>query len=302
MNSEFSSPVVVVRPTLPSDRVDVLEFCKRIWDRHDYVPYVFDDWLADPHGEMFTAVYAGHAVGLGRLTHLAPGQWWLEGLRVDPDYQDKKIASQLMDYLYNHWIEHGDGTVRLWTSSQRVKVHHLCERYGFVKMTERALYTALPITEASAELPFAPVAQSEIPAAVEFALRPESQPLARGMMDMGWQVEVANETSIQRLMNWSNGHAFWWRGREALVCTWEDDDEDGNHYAMLALVACDESSLPGLLTDVRRHAARSGYHNIAWHAPFTPDLDNCLKSAGFSRRDEESLAYQYEKMYPTRKT
>jgi hypothetical protein len=220
---------------------------------------------------------------------------------VDPDHQGRKIASQLMDYLYNHWVEHGDGTIRLWTNSQRVKVHHLCERYGFVKTVERALYMALPVADANVELPFTPVSQSEIPAAVEFALRPESQPLARGMMDVGWQAVVANETSLQRLMNWPNGRAFWWRGREGLVCTWEDDDEYGNHYAMLALVACDESHLPGLLTDVCRHTARSGYHNVAWHAPFIPDLDIYLKSAGFSRRDEESLAYQYEKMYPTRK-
>ena len=46
MHPSFTSPRVVIRPTLPSDTPDVLEFCKRIWDGHDYIPYVWDEWLA----------------------------------------------------------------------------------------------------------------------------------------------------------------------------------------------------------------------------------------------------------------
>ena len=35
--------------------------------------------------------------------------------------------------------------MRLWTSSQRVKVHHLCEQDGFIKTIERAPYNAPPL-------------------------------------------------------------------------------------------------------------------------------------------------------------
>jgi hypothetical protein len=59
MLHSFSEPRVVIRPALPLDREAVLEFCKFIWDGHDYIPDVWDDWMADPSGEMFVAEYAG---------------------------------------------------------------------------------------------------------------------------------------------------------------------------------------------------------------------------------------------------
>src|SRR5512143_2783104 len=96
--TSFSKPCVVIRPALPADKESVLEFCKHIWDGEDYIAFVWDWWLADASGEMFVAEYAGNAVGLARLTHLAPGQWWLEGFRVDPQHLDKHIGSQLHNY------------------------------------------------------------------------------------------------------------------------------------------------------------------------------------------------------------
>jgi hypothetical protein len=93
LNVSFSSPVPVCRPALPLDKADVLEFTKFIWDGHDYIRYVWDDWLADPRGILAVVEYGGHAVGLGKVSYVAQGQWWLEGLRVDPRYQGLKIGS-----------------------------------------------------------------------------------------------------------------------------------------------------------------------------------------------------------------
>ena len=45
----------------------MLEFCKLIWDGHDYIPYVWDEWMADSSGEMFVAEYGGKAVVLARF-------------------------------------------------------------------------------------------------------------------------------------------------------------------------------------------------------------------------------------------
>jgi len=134
--NKFSAPVVVIRPALPRDKMDVAEFTKFIWDGHDYVGEVFPHWLEDPHGQLFAAEYAGRCVGTGKVTYIAPGQWWLEGFRVDPKYQGMKIGSQIDARCNEWWNEHGDGTLRLLTSSKRVQVHHLSEERGFVKVGE----------------------------------------------------------------------------------------------------------------------------------------------------------------------
>jgi GNAT superfamily N-acetyltransferase len=293
---QYTEPRVVIRPTLPSDTPDVLEFCKYIWDGHDYIPYVWNDWLADPSGYLFTAEYAGHAVGIARIAHAAPKQWWLEGLRVDPAHQDKKIGSALHEYLTEWWLEKGDGTVRLWTNAKRVKVHHLCEKLGFIHTQEHAIYAASPLDEPFDS--FNPVLESEILEALDFTLRSPALPFIGGMMDMGWRVLIPNETSLREIIQLKDWHVWWWRERRGLVLSWDDNDEIGPH-PMLSLAVSEVADLPDLLLDIRRETARQGRHKVAWHAFVSPELNVCLASAGFSRESDDSN-YQFEKIHSTR--
>jgi GNAT superfamily N-acetyltransferase len=296
MITNFSNPRVVIRPALPSDTPDVLEFCKTIWDGHDYIPTVWNDWLEDPQGILFTAEYAGHAVGIARITHAAPNQWWLEGLRVDPKFHDKKIGSALHEYLTEWWLEKGDGTVRLWTNAKRVKVHHLCQKLGFVHTQEHAIYAAPPLDEPCDS--FQPVEEDELPEATSFVLASSSLPLIGGFMDLGWRVVTPNESSLRDLLPWTNGQLLWWRGRRGLVGMWGDDDENGP-YPMLSMAVGNLAEFPNLLIDLRRETAQQGQHKIAWHAVVSPELNAYLTSAGFSCESDDSN-YQFEKTHPTR--
>jgi GNAT superfamily N-acetyltransferase len=292
----FTDPRVAIRPTLPLDTPDVLEFCKFIWEGNDYIPYVWSEWMEDPRGYLFTAEYAGHAVGIARVTHLAPKQWWFEGLRVNPEFHDKKIGSAIHEYITEWWLANGDGTVRLWTNAKRVKVHHLCERLGFVHTQEVAFYAATPLEESVDS--FTPAIESGIPKMTEFALRSTSLPIAGGMMDMGWQPVVPNEETFRGGLSKGEGTFLWWRGRRGLVALWEDDDETAMH-PMVGLAACDVVDLPALLLDVRRLTAQDGRHKIVWNACISPELDAILTASGFSRESDHSN-YQFEKTHPTR--
>jgi GNAT superfamily N-acetyltransferase len=294
----FDSPCVVIRPALPLDREAVLEFCKFIWDGHDYIPYVWDDWLADPDGEMFVAEYAGKAVGLGRLTLLAPGQWWLEGLRVDPAYQGRKIGSLMNDYINALWLERGEGVVRLLTSSQRVQVHHLCERQGFVRVGERAFHTAEPLAAQTSELPWMPVAESEIPEAVRFALEGETRSMTSPFVDVGWRFATPTDELFREFMGRAETRIYWWRGRDGLLLAREDDWDEGR-FLLVSLVACLNRDLTALLLDLRALAARDGFHAVGWNANLVQPLADTLAEAGFSREDDHS-GYLFERPHPTR--
>ena len=296
MNASSIEPRVVIRPSLPSDKPDVLEFCKYIWDGHDYIPYVWDEWMADPTGTLFTAEYAGHAVGIARIAHAAPKQWWLEGLRVNPDFQDQKIGSALHEYLTQWWLDKGDGTIRLWTNAKRVKVHHLCEKLGYVHTQEHAIFTAPPLDETCDS--FQPVTRDEIAEALGFMLASPSLPAIGGMMDMGWRMVTPNEKSLHDLLSWPEDQLLWWRARQGLIGTWGDDDDD-DPYPMLSFAVGDKTALPELLLDYRREAARQGRHKVSWHALVFTELEPVLTSAGFERESEDSN-FQFEKVHPIR--
>ncbi len=296
MINPFTNPRVVIRPSLPSDTPDVLEFCKFIWDGNDYVPYVWNEWMADPRGHLFTAEYAGHAVGIVRVTHLAPRQWWFEGLRVNPEFHDKKIGSQIHEYITEWWLANGDGTVRLWTNSKRVKVHHLCERLGFVHTQEVTFFDAAPLDEPVDS--FTPAIESESLELADFSLQSSSLPITGGMMDMGWQPVVPNKKTFYETIIRGEGSFLWWHNRRGLVGLWEDDDETAMH-PMVGLAACEIADLPALLLDVRRLTARDGRHKIVWNAFISPELISILTDTGFVRESDHSN-FQFEKVHPTR--
>ncbi len=272
----FTSPTVVIRPALPSDAADVLEFTKFIWDGDDYInKYVWRDWLADPHGILAVGQYGPHAVALGKISRVGAGQWWMEGVRVDPRYQGLKIGTRMFEYLQDWWREHGGGTLRLMTSSERVQMHHLCERFGWTKLGEVKTYRA-PV--ASGSHAFRPVSASETPAALDFA-RDKLAPYG-GLMDVGWVFGVPEPDVFERLQR--AGWLYWWGDgeRRGLTSAWKDD-EDGRKILVVGFMGCDLRSLKDMLMAAQRLAGERGFDCVEWLAPAVPAVESILVDAGY---------------------
>jgi len=287
----FSSPCIVCRPALPSDTADVKEFCKFIWDGHDYVQYVWDDWLADPRGILAVAEYGGRAVGCARVSLSAPGQWWLHGFRVDLRYQGLKIGSHIHEYIDAWWLTYGDGVARLMTSSQRVKVHHLCEKLGYAKILKMRGLAASPLAATTDS--FHPLDEADLPAALEFVLASPLLAVAHGLVDLGWDVIQPTPDTIAKIIRF--GLAFWWRNGEGLLLTWDDDEAEGKALG-IALPACSLASLPGLLRDARCLSARLGRSGLFWIAPVQDEVLSAAETAGFTK-DWEHDGFVYEKRH-----
>lgn len=288
--AHIASPVVVIRPALPRDKADVFEFTKFIWDGHDYVGYVFADWLADPQGQLFAAEYAGRCVGTGKVTFVAPGQWWLEGFRVDPKYQGLRIGSRIDARCNEWWDEHGGGTLRLLTSSKRVQVHHLSQERGFVKAGEVLGYESEPLAESTDA--FTPLTPLEAGEAVATFSR-----LAPGrLINLGWRFASPNVDSLRKAAE--EGLAWWWRGRRGLVTAWEDEEEgEGATRLNVGLEARADEDAGELLSDFRRLASMRGASLVGWTNVVRPEMVRALERAGF-RRAWEDAGFLYERNHP----
>ena len=280
--------VLVCRPALEKDKEDVLELCSHIWEGGDYIPHVWDEWLAAPEGLLGVAEMGGRVVGVFKLTRFQEHEWYMEGLRVHPDVQGKGIAAHIHDYAMETWRRKGRGLIRLVTGSYNVKVHHMCEASGFKRIAEFIPYRAAVIPMSTGT--FTPLGMDDASAAFEFVQTSPSHKLSWNMINLGWvyadlQLKHLDEAIHAR-------HAWWWKGGRGFLSIWEDD-EDERHEPGLQLVACPLNDLPELLEDYRRLMSVHGYNSAGWVAPNHPEAITSLERAGFTRSWDMSL-YIYE--------
>lgn len=286
---------VFCRSARQSDTEDVMELTSTIWEGDDYVPKVWHDWLADPEGVLAVAEHEDHVVGLGKLTHLAPGEWWMEGLRTHPEFEGHGVASHLHEYLLDSWLQNGDGVLRLATASFRQSVQHLCERTGFDKTTEFTFFKA-PVLSASQD-GFQPVTEDETQSAFETCISSPSLALRNGLIDLGWQWTKLALMHIEAAVH--RQQAWWWGSHKGVLLLSEDTDHDGSRMPNIQLLACPLEALEELLTGYRHLAASLGYKQVGWTAPPDPKLMPLLENTGFERAWDASV-YVYTKPHPDR--
>ena len=277
---DYSSPRVVIRPALPRDKADVAEFTKAIWEGNDYVGRVFPDWLNDPEGILLVAEYAGRAVGTGKVSRAARGQWWLEGLRVDPKFQGLGIGSRVDEATNAWWDVHGDGVLRLLTHSTRVKVHHLSEQRGFQRVGEVIWFEATPV-EASAP-PFVAVTPAETDSA--WSLCADLAPNA--WTNVGWRSTRLDEESFRAAI--AGGEVWWWSGRSGVVWAWEDVEER-RAVLMSGFEACTGGERVRLLEDFRQLAAARRAEVAVWMNVVDENLRRDLDAAGYEMGEGDPL-------------
>jgi len=289
---------VKCRPARQADTADVMELTKHIWQGEDYIPSVWNKWLADPQGLLAVAEYEGRVLGLAKLSRLSDEDWWLEGMRVHPEFERRGIGSQIFEYLFDSWLEIGGGIVRLITASTRFPVHHMCERLGFEKVMEIAPFIALTVKDQNAES-FQLLTLAEVPDALTFILRSESlNILTHGLIDLSWQWAKPRPSHLEEMVE--NKRAWWWRERNGLIAWLLDEDEVGTGvFPILQFVACPLNQFAACLEDFRHLAGTLGYEKALCTAPLQPELLPKLQQAGFQRNWDHSL-YLYAKDHPER--
>lgn len=125
---------VHLRPMRPADRNRVMEICRDVWDGHDYMPRVFDDWVADAGAAFQAAQVDGMVVGLQRIRPYAPGLIWYEGLRVASTHRRQGLARAMLTSAIAEAREQGFREMRLATGSN--SAGDLFESAGFRRLVD----------------------------------------------------------------------------------------------------------------------------------------------------------------------
>jgi len=168
-------PVVeslTVRLARAGDREAVFAFCARTWgDDGDYIPYVWDEWLADMaagHGALLVAVasaqgeqvaqssatakpaQAERPVGLLHVRMVADDEAWIEGVRVDPTERRQGVGRSLVSRGLVAARERRATVARFFTDAENIASQRMFGGFGFTRVAELLAFRAPALTFGSA--------------------------------------------------------------------------------------------------------------------------------------------------------
>ena len=129
-----------IRRLRSSDRNDLIEISSHVWEGHDYLPSVADQWLQDPNSHFYGVEAQGHIVAVGNLEVIEDGRTgWMEGLRVHPDYRGRGFARDITRYIVEKAEYLGVQRLRYTTSSRNVASLKLAKMAGFTRILRMAV-------------------------------------------------------------------------------------------------------------------------------------------------------------------
>lgn len=133
-----------VREVAESDRDDMMKIARLTWGGYDYLPFAFDEWLADPNSHTFGIEIDGHLVALNNLRIIDEGcTGWMEGLRVHRDYRKRGLAKALTDHIVKFAAGTGVSRIRYTTDTTNHASLRLAQEAGMERKFDMGVFWLL---------------------------------------------------------------------------------------------------------------------------------------------------------------
>ncbi len=310
-----------VRDARLEDRDAVFAFCARTWgDDGDYIPDVWDSWLADTAGALLVGVVDGQPVALSRVHMVASDEAWIEGVRVAPEARRRGIGRVLVSRSLVRARDLGALVARMFIGASNTASQRLFARFGFTKIAELAWYTGDALSDDPVNA--ASVARSRTAAELDPSIAETTRDTIIGALPPGALLRTPGPTEFDRLWAWleqSNLTPFnggveirYWAGRGVSEPVLRDylaagevvELEEWGATQALAIVAEDHTDRPELevryidgLSDaigrlallLRGEAARRRLERVWLWLPDLLILRDAMDGAGYIRGDEDPL-------------
>jgi N-acetylglutamate synthase-like GNAT family acetyltransferase len=194
-----------VRRLLNSDRDDIVEISRHIWDGHDYLLCVVDKWLQDQNCHFYGVEVDGHVVAVGNLRLMEDGKTgWMEGLRVHPKHRGKGLANKITQYLVRKAEHLGVQRLRYTTANRNAASLKLAKMAGFSKMLEMAVFWHLNPKQLPSIKGYPPIEKSN-PKEVYNLLETNPTIIPRGILFYDWK---ALDVSLKNIEEIGRTHEF----------------------------------------------------------------------------------------------
>jgi GNAT superfamily N-acetyltransferase len=280
---------LVVRSMTMADKPAVLRVSSHIWEGNDYVPLFFDRWVKQ--GGFWAAELRGRIVGYGKATQLAPGEWWLEGLRVDPACRKRGIGKELSRKVLERTLDKRPVSLRLATADvNQESMHIITAVMGFKHHSEYRFFVGVP----EAPKPGAGVVVPQVAEALVYLTQSKELAASRGLLQHTWLYRQVSRRYVAELK--LGGQVFGYRvaGKLDGLMILRTHRYRGNDLD-ISFVAGSGRALAVFRSHLRSAAQERGAQNISGVAA-SDEMASALKSLGLKPHQHISKVLVYE--YP----
>jgi ribosomal protein S18 acetylase RimI-like enzyme len=281
-----NKPKAQIRPAQAEDEAVITDICARVFEWEDYIPGSWKEWLDDEHGELVVAETDGEVTGCGKLTRLEDDEWWLEGLRVDPDHQRQGIGRQLQAYLVGRATRIGRGTLRYGTASDNKAIHRLSSQFGFRRVSTYHPYEAHAASVVDGPLPRR-LTEADTEAAWCLIEGSPRYRAAGGMYEGQWKWKDLTRERLARHLADGDGWGVDINDELAAVALVDGAREDD--ALLVSYVDGMDEALAIILRALCRLAAQEGYQATQIKPVEEPALIRAVEDAGYERNWDRDI-------------
>jgi len=265
--------------------------CAHTWDWGDYIPEVWDDWLADEQGLLIVGELEGRVVALSRIAFQPSGQIWLEGMRVDPEYRRLGVAGQFLDRSIALARERGARVVRLGTSHSNTPVHIMTERAGMARVGSYQLLIADPLPGGPEPVLLPAERAGDV---LDFLNNSAVMAHTHNLHSVYWAWQELSAARVDQYLEVRQVVARLGPDDRLAALAFLDPDPEGGEL-WISFIDGEVAALVELATALRGQAARTGLENVRVMVPDLDWLRGALGQAGYGPGDWEGELWIFER-------
>ncbi len=266
--------MIEVRRARAEDKSAVVAFCQNTFDWGDYIPIVYDTWVADENGRLLVGVVDGKPAALLHVAAARNGVAWMEGMRVDPDFRRHGVGSRVDEAGRAFARARGWRVARLATNQKNTTAQRLLAQLGYARVVQFNEWQAQPDPNTEMHWHVA-----EARAAGEILSRWERSSLRTAAHDIlpttrwSWlelpEARLKEQIASGEVRISPRGFAF-------------VSAEDGAGYYALQVHAL-VGDVEALAREARAEAGQRGYPRVDYVMPDDADTNAALERAGLVR-------------------
>ncbi len=187
-----------IRRATKDDKDGIIEISSQIWEGYDYVPHVVDKWIEDETGEFTVVESEGRVAGFVKTDLLREGEYWLQGIRVHPDFRGKGFGKVMTEYLIDNLKVKGYRSIELSTFVENYESLHIIEKYGFRKKADFKFFYTDEKRKIEGVRDYEPAASFD---EIKGILDSKEMKAAKGYLSFDWVFVRADEELLKKLFD-----------------------------------------------------------------------------------------------------